>query len=349
MTSSWGLGGNAGTAPERDFLGTTDNQPLVIQTNGVEAIRIDPGRRRGPFVQETGNVGIGTDEPVVRLHVRGNRILLESSDASRRLILRADGAALDVESEKAPLYVNNGGWATYLNAHGGDVGVGTDGVSARLHVKGDRIFLESLDGRRLLVLRTNGSALDIESVGQPLFINNNGSSTFLNVGGGRVGVGTSTPQSLFHVDGRATVGVLEITGGQDLAEHFTCDELEVEPGSVMVIDEGKPGSLKTSTEAYDTRVAGVATGANQLQPGLILAGQSEHGSGVSIALAGKVYVRGEALSAPIKPGDLLTTSAAHGCAMKATDSLRIPGALIGKAMSSLLTGEGLVLALVRLG
>jgi hypothetical protein len=37
----WDLTGNSGTNPETDFLGTRDNQPLVIRTNGAEALRID--------------------------------------------------------------------------------------------------------------------------------------------------------------------------------------------------------------------------------------------------------------------------------------------------------------------
>ena len=37
----WELTGNSGTSPETDFLGTRDNQPLVIRTNGAEALRID--------------------------------------------------------------------------------------------------------------------------------------------------------------------------------------------------------------------------------------------------------------------------------------------------------------------
>jgi|APLak6261674355_1056100.scaffolds.fasta_scaffold00204_10 hypothetical protein len=39
---SWELTGNSGTNPATNFLGTTDSQPLVIKTNGAEAMRIDP-------------------------------------------------------------------------------------------------------------------------------------------------------------------------------------------------------------------------------------------------------------------------------------------------------------------
>ncbi len=38
--SGWGLGGNGGTAPGTDFIGTTDAQPLVFKTGNVERLRI---------------------------------------------------------------------------------------------------------------------------------------------------------------------------------------------------------------------------------------------------------------------------------------------------------------------
>jgi hypothetical protein len=49
----WNIGGNAGTDPATHFLGTTDGQPLVMRTNGVEALRIDAD----------GDVGIGVTDP----------------------------------------------------------------------------------------------------------------------------------------------------------------------------------------------------------------------------------------------------------------------------------------------
>jgi hypothetical protein len=67
-----------------------------------------------------------------------------------------------------------------------------------------------------------------------------------------------------------------------------------------------------------------------------------------VALAGRVYALADASTAAIKPGDLLTTSAVPGHVMKVTDYQRAQGAVIGKAMSSLETGEGLLLVLVSL-
>ena len=51
---------------------------------------------------------------------------------------------------------------------------------------------------------------------------------------------------------------------------------------------------------------------------------------------------------PIKPGDLLTTSATPGYAMKVADHAKAQGAILGKAMTGLKAGQGFVLVLVSL-
>ena len=67
-----------------------------------------------------------------------------------------------------------------------------------------------------------------------------------------------------------------------------------------------------------------------------------------VALTGRVWTWCDASLAPITPGDLLTTSSRPGHAMNASDRDRAPGATLGKAMSSLESGQGLVLVLVNL-
>jgi len=51
---------------------------------------------------------------------------------------------------------------------------------------------------------------------------------------------------------------------------------------------------------------------------------------------------------PIKPGDLLTTSATKGHAQKAAESTRAAGAVLGKALGSLKKGKGAIPVLVTL-
>jgi hypothetical protein len=69
---------------------------------------------------------------------------------------------------------------------------------------------------------------------------------------------------------------------------------------------------------------------------------------VPVALVGKVYCRVDADLAPIRPGDLLTTSATPGHARRASDRERAFGAVLGKALGGLAAGRGLVPILVTL-
>ena len=149
--------------------------------------------------------------------------------------------------------------------------------------------------------------------------------------------------------GRVITPVVEITGGADLAEPFAMSgEAEIPAGALVVIDDQNPGQLKLSDRPYDSRVAGVLSGAGGVNPGLTLSQEGKFEGGRNVALTGRVYALADASSGPIRPGDLLTTSSRPGHAMKATDPQRSHGAVIGKAMSSLDGGTGLVLVLVNL-
>ncbi|MDQ1473215.1 MAG: hypothetical protein QOJ99_4695 [Bryobacterales bacterium] len=142
--------------------------------------------------------------------------------------------------------------------------------------------------------------------------------------------------------------VLQITGGSDVAEPFQITRGDIPKGAVVTIDAENAGNLKLSTVAYDTRVAGIVSGANGINPGISLSQKGLHEAGQNVALSGRVYVLADASSSPIEPGDLLTTSDSPGYAMKVTDYPRAQGAVIGKAMSTMKHGKGMVLVLVTL-
>jgi hypothetical protein len=149
-------------------------------------------------------------------------------------------------------------------------------------------------------------------------------------------------------DGTTEVYKLRILGGADLVEPFCTGIERLEPGTVVTIDPERPGELRASNCSYDTKVAGVVSGAGGVEPGLML---SQHGvldQGSPIALTGRVYVRCTTEGGAIRPGDLLTTASSSGQAMRAADRARAPGAVLGKAMTGLQEGSGLVLVLVNL-
>ena len=167
---------------------------------------------------------------------------------------------------------------------------------------------------------------------------------------GNVGIGTSTayPTAKLQVNGNAQVCTLTIAGGCDVSEPFKLSNDDIPKGSLVVIDDTSTGILKLSATAYDTRVAGIVSGANGINPGISLQQPGINESGQNVALSGRVYALADATSDPIKPGDLLTTSCTPGHCMKVTDHARAQGAIIGKAMSGLQSGKGMVLVLVSL-
>ncbi|MFS4471648.1 hypothetical protein [Chryseobacterium sp. T20] len=59
FAQSWNITGNTGTNSSTNFIGTTDNQPLVFKANNTEGIRIKPN----------GNIGINFDSPQSRLTI----------------------------------------------------------------------------------------------------------------------------------------------------------------------------------------------------------------------------------------------------------------------------------------
>ena len=105
-------------------------------------------------------------------------------------------------------------------------------------------------------------------------------------------------------------------------------------------------SIAVSDTAYDHRVAGIVSGAGNYRPGLVLGRRV--GGRHPVALNGKVWCLVEAGDEAVSLGDLLTTSATPGHAMRATDRARAFGAVIGKALGELRSGRGLIPVLVAL-
>jgi hypothetical protein len=67
-----------------------------------------------------------------------------------------------------------------------------------------------------------------------------------------------------------------------------------------------------------------------------------------IAVAGKVYCKVDAQYSSIEVGDLLTTSASWGRAMKAVEPSRAFGAVTGKALARVSKGQEIIPILVAL-
>jgi hypothetical protein len=105
----------------------------------------------------------------------------------------------------------------------------------------------------------------------------------------------------------------------DLAEFYEGDQ-DYEPGTVLVFGGDK--EVTTTTVFNDTRSAGVVT----TNPAYVMNAE-QTGIKICLALAGRVPVK---VVGKVKKGDMLTTSATPGYAVKATDPKL--GSIIGKAL-----------------
>lgn len=318
------------------------NVALAIQNNSAENVVIATGG---------GSVGVGTPNPVAQLHNAGDyyglgNVTLHAAEgegmAGDAIILASDRSTtnpfvgLKIQTEsfgeiRDAIDINPVGVVTIphvLNL--GSTSVANPGnASTNLSISGRPGF--DFAGSAAVTLAD--PTRDRE---WSLLLDTGGGISFNKFG-----------------DGVDTVGVpkLQIYGGSDIAEPFNVNSIdEVKPGMVVAIDPNRVGELRLATSEYDSTVAGVISGAGGVEVGMTLAQSGTVADGEHpIALTGRVwcYVDADANGA-VKPGDLLTTSATPGHAMKATDRNRAGGAILGKAMSSLESGRGLVLVLVNL-
>jgi hypothetical protein len=221
----------------------------------------------------------------------------------------------------------------------GNIGIGVADPQTRLHVAGSFLRVDGA-GNEQAYIGGDGAGGDVQL----------GSS---NPGITNVALWNSASNSRMNL----FVKSLVVTGGADFAENFEVTNTlsgrgafqpKAEPGMVVSIDPAMPGKLTLSTQAYDHLVAGIISGAGGIRPGMTMSQDNLVEGQFPVALSGRVYCWVDATQDAVEPGDLLTTSSTSGYAMKAADAVKAQGAIIGKAMTGLKEGKGLVLVLVTL-
>lgn len=248
---------------------------------------------------------------------------------------------------------NGSGWNVSQGGlfvkNSGNIGIGTinPGSATKVQVTGRGLFTAGSydpgDGSPAGVsISYDGTAGHIEAIqtgiaGKPLEIQHYGN----------LGIGTSNPQAKLQVEGNVIVNGNIAAKYQDLAE-WVPSARGIHAGYVVITDPNLPGHVLPSSEAYDTRVAGVVSEA----PGIVL-GESGEGK-VKVATVGRIRVKVDATKHAIRIGDLLVTGERAGFAMKSEPvdlggrKLHQPGTLLGKALEPLNSGTGEIMVLLSL-
>lgn len=206
---SWSLTGNSGTSATTNFIGTTDNNPLVFKTNNFEWMR----------VTETGELAIGNTNPSATLDVTGN--IYANNKGKNAFILNSDGdnyGFISNPSEDAWAL----GYGTDIKILGtpvlswtgsGKVGLGTTAPTALLHLKNGHIKSEQTTAPTLSITNQNGIT------GATINSSSTDSRGLVDISGTTTGSTTATVRVTFNVTYNSAPIVL-LTLANDAAQDY---------------------------------------------------------------------------------------------------------------------------------
>jgi hypothetical protein len=377
-TSDVKLGGDgtSGSVSVRNPLGQEsirlDAGHITLGTRGSPGeIRVKnrDGKEAISLIGAQNSVLARNEDEQITVHVDGRSgdIFLGGNGADGDLIVRD----------------NEGREVFHLNGNNAFLRVGTTGNEGDISVRdaNDNEVLQ-FDGQYAVLRIGNtdneGDLIVRDNEGREVF-HLDGNNAFLRIGTtgneGDISVRDANDREVFQFDAQYAVlrvgaagnegdiivrdddgdEVIHLNGGTgdiilrnaDAAEQFDlADAVSVVPGTLMVLNHEM--KLEPSSLSYDRKVVGVVAGAGKHRPGILLGHKPGGAARVPISVLGKVSCKADATYGSIELGDLLTTSPTPGHAMKANDPQRAFGAVIGKALSCLKEGAGLVDVLITL-
>ena len=347
--------GGAPTAPWALWMQTRNSQ------NGSQVLAINPLE---------GDVGIGTLSPTGQLHVVP--ALTTNPATANQIILGGNTGSLtnaNFNLGSNQIIIQASSYTNAFNGHGADnVLVSGGNITAApglgsANISGGDVYITGGSASGVTGTSAFGGGVNIQGgLATASGAYNYVGSVALQSSGGNVGIGTVAPAYNLDVAGvaRAQSGIIYPDGnkqtvawtgvlcGGDYAEAIDVngDLKHYGPGDVLVLSSDKDGEVEKASEPYSTMVAGIYA----TKPGVIGRRQSlsKDIPDVPMAMVGIVPAKVSAENGPIHRGDLLVTASTPGYAMRGTDRSRLVGAVVGKAMSSLDSGTGVIEVLVTL-
>lgn len=252
-------------------LGTNDNRDLFLKTNNVNRVIVENG----------GDVGIGTDNPNVRLHVSstdGSTPTIKIDNEGDTSALRASnfdfahsgGVSARISTARSSGQTDgmNMKFFTESNSGGGlqeamritedrDVGIGTNTPRTKLHIDGGNATSSALKftaGTTTGTGSTSGCDFGIDSSGNmdirqrenlPIRFSTSNAERMRVLGSGNVGIGTSAPSTTLHVNGPARVRQYTTAGVPSASTSGA--------GSIIYVSNESGGAVMAFSDGTDWR------------------------------------------------------------------------------------------------
>ena len=185
----WQLGGNAGTTPILNFLGTTDNQALQLRANGVRVLRLEPDPR-GAFA---GNLIGGFNNNAVQQPGSGGNVIGGGGFSGGPNVIRTNTSGAFIGAGSANQIGPNvndavigGGNGNTIQSYDAVIGGGVQNTiranSQNSVIGGGRQNVAAGEGATVAGGESSGSISNYATVGGGWF--NVSSDIFATVGGG---------------------------------------------------------------------------------------------------------------------------------------------------------------------